>query len=76
MPTAQGEHSMIDFATVKRPFRIRPTCALSEGMGETHEQLLSSLTRIDLHCHSSASRKPVNRAVGLLTNMPESYSPP
>jgi len=67
---------MIDFATVKRPFRIRPTCAPSEGMGETHAQLLSSLTRIDLHCHSSASCKPVNRAVGLLTNMPESYSPP
>jgi len=40
------------------------------------QELVAQLTRIDLHCHSSASNKPVNRAVGLLTNMPESYSPP
>lgn len=40
------------------------------------EELLPTLTLVDLHCHSAASSKPVNRAVGLLTNMPESYSPP
>ncbi|MFG0293877.1 MAG: glycosyltransferase [Phycisphaerales bacterium JB050] len=40
------------------------------------DEIISGLTRIDLHCHSSASNKPVNRAVGFLTNMPESYSPP
>lgn len=32
--------------------------------------------RMDMHCHSRASSKPVNRVVGALTRMPECYSPP
>ena len=34
------------------------------------------VVRADLHCHSHASSKPVNRLVGLLTNMPECYTTP
>jgi glycosyltransferase involved in cell wall biosynthesis len=33
------------------------------------------LTRMDMHCHSRASSKPVNKAVGFL-GIAESYSPP
>jgi glycosyltransferase involved in cell wall biosynthesis/predicted metal-dependent phosphoesterase TrpH len=37
---------------------------------------LGPLTRADLHVHSSASSKPVNRLVGALTEMPECYTTP
>jgi glycosyltransferase involved in cell wall biosynthesis/predicted metal-dependent phosphoesterase TrpH len=50
--------------------------SVAEASRVSLEELVSQLTRVDLHCHSWASNKPVNRAVGLLTNMPESYSPP
>ncbi len=33
------------------------------------------LTRMDMHCHSHASKKPVMAALGLI-DMPECYSPP
>lgn len=35
----------------------------------------AALTRMDMHCHSRASSKPVNKAVGFL-GIAESYSPP
>jgi glycosyltransferase involved in cell wall biosynthesis len=60
--------------------------ALRSGQGETgaeHEpgelcelDTIGQLTRADLHVHSSASAKPVNRLVGMLTNMPECYTTP
>lgn len=75
---------MIDSATTtlpsRAPTRISSLCEAkpsdSAPAAPSLEELVAQLTRIDLHCHSSASNKPVNRAVGLLTNMPESYSPP
>ena len=35
----------------------------------------AALTRMDMHCHSRASREPVIAALGLI-DMPECYSPP
>lgn len=35
----------------------------------------ATLTRMDMHCHSRASSKPVNKAVGFL-GIAESYTPP
>jgi len=75
---------MIDSATttLSPRARIEPAsqCEAKPFSPAQHDpsmqDLVAQLTRIDLHCHSSASNKPVNRAVGLLTNMPESYSPP
>lgn len=75
---------MIDSATATLSPRARtPVSLLCEAKPlataeprASLEEIVAQLTRIDLHCHSSASNKPVNRAVGLLTNMPESYSPP
>lgn len=37
---------------------------------------LGPLSRADLHCHTHASSKPVNRVIGALTNMPECYTTP
>lgn len=38
--------------------------------------VVARLTRMDMHCHSHASNKPVNRIVGALTRMPECYTTP
>ena len=67
---------MIDSATPARSSRAGIAGSSQIEAKPTLDQAAASLTRIDLHCHSSASNKPVNRAVGMLTNMPESYSPP
>ncbi len=56
------------------------------GLGEMDEALpdttareldvLGAVTRADLHVHSYASSKPVNRLIGSLTKMPECYTTP
>jgi len=71
----------------RRPALLHPIKTLRElneqriarepDLGECCElDTLGVLTRADLHVHSSASRKPVNRLVGALTNMPECYTTP
>ena len=40
-----------------------------------HSDPARALTRMDMHCHSRASSKPVNAAIGFL-DIPECYSPP
>lgn len=67
---------MIDSATPSRSSRAAARGSSHFEAKPPLEQIVARLTRVDLHCHSSASNKPVNRAVGMLTNMPESYSPP
>ncbi|MCR9216708.1 MAG: hypothetical protein NXI14_05835, partial [bacterium] len=67
---------MIDSAKSVRSSRAGTLGSSQTERKPSMEQIIATLTRIDLHCHSSASNKPVNRAVGMLTNMPESYSPP
>lgn len=59
--------------------RVRAIRAGRRGLepGEVCElDTLGQVTRADLHVHSSASSKPVNRFVGMLTNMPECYTTP
>lgn len=46
-----------------------------EGWGERGEEGGGTLIRADLHCHTRASNKPVNRWIGFL-GVPECYSPP
>jgi len=38
-------------------------------LGVTNAWGDAAVVRADLHCHSSASSKPVNRIVGVLTNL-------